>query len=45
MIRYNKNNGALFIGTQKNKLCIFARERCGCIEIDGARILHFGNWR
>ncbi len=42
IIRYSKNNGALYIGTHSSKLCIFTRARAGYLAVGGKRIAQFG---
>lgn len=42
-IRYSPNNGALHIGSLKNKLEIYTREKCARLKI-GRRTFHFGRW-
>jgi hypothetical protein len=42
IIRYSKNNGALYIGTHSSKLCIFTRDWAGYLAVGGKRIAQFG---
>lgn len=42
LVRYKKHNKTLYIGTEKNKLSVFFREKRGCLTINGVRRWHFG---